>query len=45
MFNEDSAVVKTWVRAIERGDKHEDDVPDLFNLRDVVLIIINGEDE
>jgi len=36
MFNEDSGLVKIWVRAIDSGDKTLADVPNLSNLKEVV---------
>ncbi len=35
-FTENSGLVKVWVRRIERGDATLEDVPNLFNLREVV---------
>lgn len=42
MFNENSAIVGIWVRAIKNGDKTLKDVPNLFNLREVVTEVIEG---
>lgn len=42
MFNENSIVVQTWVRAVRNGTKTLEDVPDLSNLREVVISIIEG---
>ena len=36
MFDENSGLVKIWVRAIQDGRKTLDDVPDIQNLRAVV---------
>lgn len=43
MFNEKSAVVQAWVRQIQREESEVTlkDVPDLYNLRDVVSGLIN----
>lgn len=42
MFNEKSAIVNIWVRAIKNGDKTLEDVPNLFNLIEVVTKVIKG---
>lgn len=42
MFNENSIVVQTWVRAVQSGTKTLEDVPNLSNLREVVISIIEG---
>lgn len=42
MFNEDSIVVKTWVKVVRNGTKTLEDVPNLSNLREVVISIIEG---
>jgi hypothetical protein len=36
MFNEDSGLVRVWVRLIQDGKRAIDEVPNLFNLRGVV---------
>lgn len=36
MFNENSGLVKIWVRYIERGERVLADVPNLSNLQEVV---------
>lgn len=43
MFNENSALVKIWVRNIREGKNSREDVPQLFNLRDVVYSILDAE--
>lgn len=47
MFNENSIVVQAWVRQIKQKVVTFDDVPVLFNFRDVVSNILdnNKEDE
>ena len=40
MFNENSVIVKTWVKQVKEGKCTLDDVPNLFNLREVVSKII-----
>lgn len=42
MFNENSAIVNTWVRAIKSGSKTFKDVPNLFNLKEVVKKVVEG---
>lgn len=42
MFNENSIVVKTWVKAVRNGTKTLEEVPNLSNLREVVISIIEG---
>jgi hypothetical protein len=36
IFNENSGLVRIWVRRIQSGQSTMDDVPDLANLRAVV---------
>lgn len=43
MFNPSSVVARTWYNAVKRGDRHEDDVPNLFNLREVVLAMLEED--
>ena len=40
MFDENSGLVKVWVRLIREGKKSLDSVPDLVNLKDVVQSIV-----
>ncbi|WP_342540042.1 hypothetical protein MHI39_20110 [Heyndrickxia sp. FSL K6-6286] len=42
MFTESSVVVKAWVRKINEGAVSVDDVPALFNLRDVVISLLDN---
>lgn len=42
MFDENSIVVKTWVKAVRNGAKKIEDVPTISNLREVVVSIIKG---
>lgn len=37
MFNAESMLVKTWVRLVKAGAFTRDQVPDLSNLRDIVI--------
>jgi len=43
MFNENSGLVKIWVRWIDGGDKTLADVPNLSNLQDVVSGLVNAQ--
>lgn len=40
IFNENSGLVRIWVRRIQSGQATMDDVPDLANLRAVVVGLI-----
>lgn len=40
MFNENSYLVKLYVRKIQEGIMTIDDVPTLYNLKDVVMTLI-----
>lgn len=42
MFNENSLIVKAWVKAVINGDKNVSEIPKLFNLTEVVQSIIKG---
>ena len=42
MFNENSVVVQVWVKAVQDGTKSIEEVPNLSNLREVVISIIEG---
>ena len=45
MFNENSGLVKVWVRLIKTGTYTINDVPELFNLKEMVEYVINkGQD-
>jgi len=41
MFNEKSAMVRTWVRLIQIGAYTLDQVPALSNLREVVTAVLD----
>ena len=43
MFNENSGLVKIWVRAINNDTKTLADVPDLSNLQSVVQGLISSQ--
>lgn len=42
MFNENSGLVKTWVKLIQQGAYTLDQVPNLSNLREVVASVMEG---
>lgn len=42
-FTKDSMVVKCWVMLIKNKTKSLKDVPDLWNLREVVTNVIEGK--
>lgn len=39
MFNENSGLVKIWLRLIQNGERTFDEVPNIDNLREVVYIL------
>lgn len=43
MFNKNSIVVKAWVDLVKMGAYKREEVPALFNLRDVVYSILDRE--
>lgn len=45
MFNEESQIVKTWVRLIKEGAYTKEQIPKLSNLRDVVNQVLEVENE
>ena len=45
MFDKNSKVVNAWVKLIQNGDRTLEDVPKLFNLREVVTEIIQEEEK
>ena len=42
VFTKDSALVKTWVSLVRSGAYTKEQVPKLFNLRDVVGEIVDS---
>lgn len=42
MFDENSQIVRTWVRLVSDGICAKDQVPKLFNLREVVSEILDS---
>ena len=42
MFNENSALVKVWVSLIKNGQYAAKDIPDIQNLREVVLRLLEN---
>lgn len=47
MFDENSGLVKTWVRLIRKKDSKYimDNVPDIGSLREAVEQVINGDNK
>ena len=45
MFNEESQIVKTWVRLVKEGVYTKEQIPKLSNLRDVVNKALEAEYE
>ena len=43
-FTRDSALVRIWVRNVQEGKYAREQVPNLFNLREVVYEILDEED-
>lgn len=41
MFNKNSQLVKTWVRLVSEGSYTREQVPNLSNLREVVLEVLD----
>ena len=41
MFDQNSGLVKIWIRNVENGNVFLEQVPNLSNLRDVVILVIN----
>lgn len=42
MFNKDSGLVKAWVNLIKQGAYTIEQVPNLSNLREVVVSVLEG---
>jgi len=42
MFNEDSGLVKIWVRNIREGNYTREQVPNISNLREVVFQVLDA---
>ncbi len=45
MFNENSALVKAWVRLVKEGSYTREQVPKLSNLKTVVNSILDKEEK
>lgn len=45
MFNENSGLVKIWVRLIQSGAYDFNNVPDLSNLQDIVATVLIQEND
>ncbi|MCT4597448.1 MAG: CD1375 family protein [Vallitalea sp.] len=43
MFNEDSGIVKVWVRLVKEGKYKLEQVPMLSNLKEIVTSIVSAE--
>jgi len=43
MFNENSALVKLWVKNIREGKYTREQVPDISNLREIVFEILDEQ--
>lgn len=41
MFNKNSGLVRTWINLIRNNTYTVDDIPNISNLREVVLEILN----
>lgn len=41
MFNKNSQLVKTWVRLVSEGRYTRDQVPNLSNLREIVMEVLD----
>lgn len=42
MFDKDSGLVQVWINLIKTNAYTINDIPDISNLREIVLEIING---
>jgi hypothetical protein len=42
MFDKNSGLVKTWVNLVQQGAYTVDQVPNLSNLREVVISVLEG---
>lgn len=42
-FTKESALAKLWVKNVKEGKYRREQVPDLFNLRDVVYQLLDEE--
>jgi hypothetical protein len=42
MFDKNSGLVKTWVNLVQQGAYTVDRVPNLSNLREVVISVLEG---
>ena len=43
VFNENSGLVKIWVKNIRSGKKTLADVPDICNLKEVVIAVLEAD--
>lgn len=44
MFNENSVIVKTWVKLVRNGTYPKESVPNISNLQEVVYKILEMEE-
>lgn len=42
MFNENSYIVKVWVKNVKSGRYTREQIPDLSNLREIVSMILDA---
>ncbi|WHH59174.1 hypothetical protein [Petroclostridium sp. X23] len=42
MFNNNSALVKIWVQQIKEGEYTEEQIPEISNLKEVVISLLKG---
>lgn len=45
MFTENSGLVKTWVSLVKQGVYTREQIPNLSNLREVVISVLDGGEE
>ena len=45
MFNKDSALVQIWVRLIKNQTYTSDDIPNLSNLKEIVITVLSQEED
>lgn len=44
MFNENSALVQSWVRLVKAGTYQREQVPDLSNLQEMVYTVLDQKE-
>lgn len=45
VFTENSGLVKVWVRLVYNGTYTRDQVPDMYNMREVVYSVLDSLEE